>query len=193
VRSDLEFQRVYEFLSRLRSEFEPRLAQLIARGRIPLSVVLSELHVEETRLRGAGLLGVPSVLAARAPTMLAAAPGPSRSSAPPLLATPSDGMGRSSSGGGGRLFRGGGRSHPSRIQCGYCQMPGHSETDCYKKMLDMGHASSTGTRPPSSSPSLSVQDIATLRRILAASCSSSSIGTARSVTVVSRTERPPSP
>jgi hypothetical protein len=45
-------------------------------------VVLSELHAEETRLRGVGLLGVPSVLAARAPTVLAAAPGPSRSSAP---------------------------------------------------------------------------------------------------------------
>jgi hypothetical protein len=94
VRSDLEFQRVYEFLSRLRPEFEPRRAQLIGRGRIPLSVVLSELRAEETHLRGAGLLGVPSVLAARAPTVLAAALGPSRSSAPPLLATPSDGMGR---------------------------------------------------------------------------------------------------
>jgi hypothetical protein len=63
VRSDLEFQRVYEFLSRLCPESEPRRAQLIARGRIPLSVVLSELRAEETRLRGAGLLGVPSVLA----------------------------------------------------------------------------------------------------------------------------------
>jgi hypothetical protein len=49
---------------------------LIARGCVPLSVVLSELRAEETRLRGVGLLGVPSVLAARAPTVLAAAPGP---------------------------------------------------------------------------------------------------------------------
>jgi hypothetical protein len=56
---------------------------LIARGRIPLSVVLSKLHAEETRLRGVGLLGVPSVLAARAPPVLAAILGPSRSSAPP--------------------------------------------------------------------------------------------------------------
>jgi hypothetical protein len=73
---------------------------LIARGRVPLSVVLSELRAEDTRLRGVGLLGVSSVLPARAPTVLAAAPGPSRSSAPPLLATPPDGMGRSSSGSG---------------------------------------------------------------------------------------------
>jgi hypothetical protein len=55
---------------------------LIARGRVPLSVVLSELRAEETRLRGVGLLGVLSVLAARAPTVLAAALGPSYSSAP---------------------------------------------------------------------------------------------------------------
>jgi hypothetical protein len=125
VRSDLKFQRVYEFLSRLRPEFEQLHAQLIARGRVPISVVLSELRAEETRLRGIGLLGVPSVLAARASTVLAAAPGPSHYSAPPLLASPSGGMGRSSLGSGGRPFRGGGRSRPPRIKCGYCQRPGH--------------------------------------------------------------------
>jgi hypothetical protein len=154
--------------------------------------VLSELRAEETRLRGVGLLGVPSVLAARAPPVLTAAPGLSRSSAPPLLATPSDGMGRLPSG-GGRSSRGGSRSRPPCIQCGYYQKPGHPETDCYKKMLDMGRASSSGTRPASLGPSLSAQDIATLRRILAASGSSSSTGTAGSMTAVSRTERPSSP
>ena len=82
VRSDLEFQRVHEFLSRLRPEFEPRRAHLLARGRrVPISEVLSELRAEETRLRSAGLLVVPTVLAARAPM----------SSAPPLLPTPSRG------------------------------------------------------------------------------------------------------
>jgi hypothetical protein len=39
---------------------------LFARGHVHLSEVLSELRVEETHLRGAGLLGVSSVLAARA-------------------------------------------------------------------------------------------------------------------------------
>jgi hypothetical protein len=118
---------------------------LIARGRVPLSVVLSELHAGETHLCGVGLLGVPSVLAARAPPVLTAAPGLSRSSAPPLLATPSDGMGRLPSGGGGRSLHGGSRSCPPHIQCGYYQKPGHPETDCYKKMLDMGCASLSGT------------------------------------------------
>ncbi|SPT20807.1 unnamed protein product [Triticum aestivum] len=54
TRSDLEFQRVHEFLSRLRSEFEPRRAHLLARGRVPISEVLAELRAEETRLRSAG-------------------------------------------------------------------------------------------------------------------------------------------
>jgi hypothetical protein len=58
----LEFQRVYEFLSRLRKEFEPRRAQLLARGRVLISEVLSELRAEETRLCGAGFLEVPYVL-----------------------------------------------------------------------------------------------------------------------------------
>jgi hypothetical protein len=80
TRSDLEFQRVYEFLSRLRKEFEPRCAQLLARGRVPISEVLSELRAEDTRLLGAGLLEVPSMLAARGPP---SSPAP-RSTAPPL-------------------------------------------------------------------------------------------------------------
>jgi hypothetical protein len=46
-------------------------------------------------------------------------------------------MGRSPSGGGGRPSHGGGRSHPPRIPCSYCQKLGDPETDCYKKMLDM--------------------------------------------------------
>jgi hypothetical protein len=171
VRSELEFQRVYEFLSRLHPEFEQRHAQLIARDRVPLSVVLYKLRVEESRLRGVGLLGVPSMLATRAPNVLAAALGPSRSSEPPLLATPSDGMGRSSSGGGGCPSRGGGRSRPPRIQCGYCQKSGHPETDCYKKIMDMGRSSPL-------SHAFSAQDIAMLMHILAVSGSSSSPGTA---------------
>ena len=85
TRSDLEFQRVHEFLSRLRSEFEPRRAHLLARGRVPISEILAELRAEETRLRSAGLLVVPSVLAARAPMP------PARLTAPPLLPTPSGG------------------------------------------------------------------------------------------------------
>jgi hypothetical protein len=88
VRSDLEFQRVYEFLSRLRKEFEPRRAQLLARGRVPLSEVLSELWAEETRLRGAGLLEILSVLAARGPPLSSAPSTRPRSSVPPIPTPP---------------------------------------------------------------------------------------------------------
>ena len=64
-RSDLKFQRVYEFLSQLRKEFEPRYTQLLARGRVSLMEALSEIGAEETCLCGACLLEVPSVLIAR--------------------------------------------------------------------------------------------------------------------------------
>ena len=61
---------------------------MFARGRISLMEVLSKIRAEETRLRGAGLLEVPYVLAARVPIMSPAAPTPSRSSPPQLLPTP---------------------------------------------------------------------------------------------------------
>jgi hypothetical protein len=88
VRSDLEFQRVYEFLSWLRKEFEPRLAQLLARGRVPISEALSELRAEETRLHGAGFLEVPSVLAAHGPPPSPAPSTQLRSLVMPILPTP---------------------------------------------------------------------------------------------------------
>jgi hypothetical protein len=88
VRLDLEFQRVYEFLSRLRKEFEPRCTQLLARGHVLISEVLSELRAEETRLCGAGFLEVPSVLAAHGPPLSPAPSTQLRSPVPPILPTP---------------------------------------------------------------------------------------------------------
>ncbi|XP_048574741.1 uncharacterized protein LOC125555983 [Triticum urartu] len=177
VQANLEFHRVYEFLSRLRKEFEPQRAQLFARGRISLMEALSEIRAEETRLRGAGLLEVPSVLATRAPTP----PAPSttsRSSAPPLLPTPSGGSGR------------------PRPHCAYCNNDGHLESQCYtkKKHLRKARSSSSGTSSSTSTASaiaLTEQDILRLKRLLAAS-GSSSTGTAGSVTDASRTEQSPS-
>jgi hypothetical protein len=63
VRSDLGFQRLYEFLSRLRKEFEPRCLPMVVFSfqRCCLSFVL------RTRLRGARLLDVTSMLANRGP------------------------------------------------------------------------------------------------------------------------------
>ncbi|XP_044965798.1 uncharacterized protein LOC123426086 [Hordeum vulgare subsp. vulgare] len=81
MRFDLEFQRVHEFLARLRFEFEPWRAHLLARDHVPIIEVLAELRAEETRLRSAGLLAVPFVLAVRAPVP----------SALPLLPTPAGG------------------------------------------------------------------------------------------------------
>jgi hypothetical protein len=88
VCSDLEFQRFYEFLSRLRKEFEPHRAQLLAHGRVPIFEVLSELRAEETRLRGAGFLEVPSALAARGPPPSPAPSTQLRSPVLPILPSP---------------------------------------------------------------------------------------------------------
>ena len=184
VKSDLEFHRTHEFLSRLREDFEPRRAHLFSRGRVPISEVLTELRAEETRLRGAGLLQVPSVLAARA----AATPSAGRASATPVFSRP------------GALSPlptpsiGGGRPR-TRTHCGYCDRDGHPESDCFKKKHDMRnreHTSSRGTRasPTSSIVTLTEQDIVSLKRLLAAS--GSSTGTAGSVTGASSSERPPS-
>ena len=120
MRADLEFQRVYEFLSRLRKEFEPRRAQLLARGRVPLSEVLAELQAEETRLRGAGLLEVPSVLAARGPPVPSAS---LRSPGPPILSTPpAQGQSQPQQ-----------PRAPPRPPCAYCGKSGHDVSSCWKR------------------------------------------------------------
>nr|XP_040242125.2 uncharacterized protein LOC120962416 [Aegilops tauschii subsp. strangulata] len=139
---------------------------------------LSEIRAEETRLRGAGLLEVPSVLATRVSSTPPAAPPHSRLSAPPLLPTPSGGSGR------------------PRSYCDYCNNDGHIESQCYtkRKHLRKARSPSSGTSSspsPASSIALTKQDILRLKRLLAAS-GSSSTGTAGSVTDASRTEHPPS-
>ncbi|XP_071685010.1 uncharacterized protein [Lolium perenne] len=191
VRADLEFQRVFEFLSRLRTEFEPRRAQLLARGRVPLSEVLAELRAEETRLRGAGLLAVPSALAARGPPVPSArgSPVPSaslRSPAPPLLSTPPV-QGQSQS----QQPRG------PRPPCAFCGKAGHDVSGCWRRdpslrqqyldKLARRQAGSSG----SSAVALSDQDIIRGLRGLLAATGSSSTGTAGSVSGSSGTARPP--
>jgi len=193
VRSDLEFQRTYEFLSRLRKEFEPRRAQLLARGRVPISEVISELRAEETRLSGVGLLAVTSVLAAHGPSSPASST-PSQSPAPPLLPTP---QGQSQSRGQGqRQSRRGSRP---RSHCTYCDMDGHTESSCYTKERDLRQqkaSASPGTHAPSgasgsSTVTLTEQDILRIKRMLAGS-GSPSTGTVGSVTDSSGTAAPPS-
>jgi hypothetical protein len=62
----LELRRTYDFLTRLRDEFEPLCAQLLARHPCvsPMDA-LAEVRNEETRLQDASLLWISSVLAAR--------------------------------------------------------------------------------------------------------------------------------
>jgi hypothetical protein len=64
----MEFQCVYVLLSRLCKDFEPRRAQFLAWGSVPILEVLSERRAKETHLCGADLLEVPSVFAPRIPT-----------------------------------------------------------------------------------------------------------------------------
>jgi hypothetical protein len=61
---------------------------VLARGRVLISEVLSELRAEETHLRGAGFLEVPSVLAARGPSPSPVPLTQLRSPALPILPTP---------------------------------------------------------------------------------------------------------
>jgi hypothetical protein len=62
----LELRQTYDFLTRLRDEFDPLRAQLLARRPyVSLIDTLAEVRNEEDRLRDAGLLQFDTVLAAR--------------------------------------------------------------------------------------------------------------------------------
>ncbi|WVZ52011.1 hypothetical protein U9M48_003107 [Paspalum notatum var. saurae] len=111
--SDIELQRTYAFLTRLRDEYEPLRAQLLARHPfVSLMEALGDVRNEETRLRTAGLL--PSV------TALAARSSPSRPAVPPSLPS-SASVPPSTCGGVGGLH------------CDYCGKDGHVEAFCYRK------------------------------------------------------------
>uniref|UniRef100_A0ACD5ZZZ3 Uncharacterized protein n=1 Tax=Avena sativa TaxID=4498 RepID=A0ACD5ZZZ3_AVESA len=201
VRSDLEFHRIYEFLSRLRQEFEPRRAQLNARGRVPLSEVLSELRAEETRLRGAGLLAVPSALATRGAPLPPAPSTQPRSCVPPppiLPTPPGQGPGQlqhqqSPGPSQPQQPRGQGRRGSLR-HCSYCNRDGHTWATCYTRdpSLRQQHQARGQSAPSGSSAvALSDQDIIRSLRGLLAATGSSSTGTVGSVTDSSGTVRPP--
>ena len=109
----LELQHTYDFLTRLRDEFEPLRAQLLARHPcVSLMDALASVRNEETRLRVAGLLQSYSVLAARSSTPRHTATSPT---VPSSVAPPSTPGGR-----GG-------------LHCDYCDKDGHVEAYCYRK------------------------------------------------------------
>jgi hypothetical protein len=68
---------MYDFLTRLRDEFEPLRAQLLARHPcVSLIDAFAEVRNEETRLQDAGLLRVSSVLATHSSVPCPTAPVP---------------------------------------------------------------------------------------------------------------------
>ncbi|WVZ71148.1 LOW QUALITY PROTEIN: hypothetical protein U9M48_019768 [Paspalum notatum var. saurae] len=180
--SDIELQRTYVLLTRLRDEYEPLRAQLLARHPfVSLIDALAAVRNEEIRLRSAGLLPSMSALAARS--------APSRP-AVPSLSSPSPAPVPSPSGRGG----GGG------LHCDYCGKDGHVEAFYYreKKAQFRSQTRPASQNPPVSQPSGSAsagasqrssidpvtQEMLMLLRRLAASSSS---GTA---SVATRTGSP---
>ncbi|XP_062191268.1 uncharacterized protein LOC133895084 [Phragmites australis] len=146
----------YDFLTRLRAEFELLHAQLLARQPcVSLMDALAAIHNEETCLRTAGLLQSPSALAVRSP--------------PPPPAAPSSMVPSSRVGGSGSLH------------CKYCDKDGHVEDYCYMKKKAQGRrggrtsqggssASSPGTGGSQrGSAGSETQEILMLLRRLAAS------------------------
>ncbi|WVZ72434.1 hypothetical protein U9M48_020898 [Paspalum notatum var. saurae] len=135
--SDIELQRTYVLLTRLRDEYEHLRAQLLARHPfVSLIDALAAVRNEEIRLRSAGLLPSVSALAARS--------APSRP-AIPSLSSPSPAPVPSPSGRGG----GGG------LHCDYCGKDGHVEAFCYrkKKAQFRSQTRSASQTPPVSQPS----------------------------------------
>jgi hypothetical protein len=146
--------------------------------------VLSELRVEKTRLRGAGLLEVPSVLAAHGPPVPSA---PLRSPVPSILSTPPV-QGQSQS----QQPRGQNRN--PRPPSSYCGKTGHDFSSCWRRdpsLRQQFHARQQAGSSGSSAVALSEQDILRGIRSLLATTGSSSSGTASPVSTSSGTTRPP--
>ncbi|WVZ64725.1 hypothetical protein U9M48_014202 [Paspalum notatum var. saurae] len=133
--SDIELQRTYAFLTRLRDEYEPLRAQLLARHPfVSLMDAVAAVRNEETRLRSAGLLPSVSALAARSAPSRPAVPSLSSPSSTPV---PSP----SARGGGGGLH------------CDYCGKDGHVEAFCYRKKKTQRSQTRPASTPPVSQPS----------------------------------------
>ena len=102
----------HAFLTRLRDEYEPVRAQLLARHPfVSLMDAVAAIRNEETRLHSAGLLPSATVLAARSSPSQPVVPLSSATAPPP-----------STRGGGG-----------GGLHCDYCGKDGHVEAFCYRK------------------------------------------------------------
>jgi hypothetical protein len=89
----LEVRRTYDFLTRLRDEFEPLHAQLLARRPyVSLMDALAEVHNEEVHFRDAGLLQSATILVAHSSASRSSSARPTASVplASPLFVPPAD-------------------------------------------------------------------------------------------------------
>jgi hypothetical protein len=167
----LELRWTYDFRTRLRDEFEPFRAQLLARRPyISLMDALTEVRNEEVRLHDAGLLQSATVLVARSSASRSSSAQPTASvplASPPVV--PPAAHGESGS-----------------VHCAHCGRDGHVEVFCYRKkkaQKAQARRSSQGTggtgsggseRSPAGSET---QEIIMLLHRLAASTSTGVVGT----------------
>jgi hypothetical protein len=165
-----ELHRTYDFLTRLRDEFEPLCAQLLAhRPYVFLMDALAEVRNEEVCLRDADLLQSVTVLAARSSSGRSSSAHPT---APMPLASPP-------------VVPPAARGKSGGLHYKHCGHDGHVESFCYrKKKAQKSHArrSSHGTSGTDSggsersSAGSETQEILMLLRHLAASTSSGAAG-----------------
>jgi hypothetical protein len=128
----LELPRTYDFLTRLRDEFEPLRAQLLAHHPyVFLMNALAEVRNEEIRLCDACLLQSGTVLAARSS---AGRSSSARPAAPVSLASPP-------------VVHLAARGESGGIHCDHCGRDGHVEAFCRKKKAQKAQTrcSSQGT------------------------------------------------
>jgi hypothetical protein len=125
------FVGTYDFLTRLRDEFVPLRAQLLARRPyVSLMGTLAEIRNEENRLRDASLLQSATILVARSlnghfSSARPSAPVPLASS----LVVPPTARGENVGG----------------LHCDHYGHDGHVEAFCYRKKKAQAHRSSQGT------------------------------------------------
>jgi hypothetical protein len=123
----LELHQTYDFLTRLRDEFEPLRAQLLAHHPyVSLMDALTEVRNEEVHLHDADLLQSATVLAARSSTSRSSSAHPTASvplASPPVVPPAAHGE----SGG---------------LHCAHSGCDGHAEAICYRKKKAQAHCSS---------------------------------------------------
>jgi hypothetical protein len=164
----LELRQTYDFLTRLRDEFEPLRAQMLARRPyVSLMDALADVRNEEVRLRDAGLLQSATVLAARSLVSRSSSARPTTlvPLASPLVVPPTA---RGESGG---------------LHCDHCGRDQHVEAFCYRKKKAQAHRSSQGIggtgsgRSERSSAGSETHEILMLLHRLVASTSTGDVGT----------------